>query len=840
MKRKLLKPVILFLVFVLSLVGTSILTNQSNEDLTTTMASATLPVVMFRSQGVLINELHGYVEEMDVAGMRDSITPMDSGRNLELVVSAYGNKVEDVTYQVRSLDGERLVSEGTLDEISTEKDNLKGAFHFPNILEDEEEYALIIALRCEDRLVRYYTRLVRTQKSHAAECIAFALKFHDYTFREDANDFIPTYMDPATGDSTTLNYVDLSCTLKQITWANFSGKVLTTPIPSVKEISTSYNVVCIPYVLASVNDSGETEYYNVEEYYRLRYTEARMYVLNFERTTNEIFRGENSYINEGTNLLLGIRNSDVEFKANSEYISFVQEGELWCCHIRDNTIIRAFSFLETEGISPRENWDQHDIKIVRLDEAGSVDFIVYGYMNRGEHEGQMGMSVCRYDGISHTVEEEAFLPTDSSFEILKAEMGQLMYENETGVIYLMIGGTVYAINLNTLEVKAEIRKLTEGSYAISESNRYFAWVDPGKEYSCSTLHIRDFQNDKQTDITENDLYLRPLGFLQEDFIYGAAEAADVAENMVGNTIFPMKYLKIMTLSDTGFEVVKEYAKKSRYIGGITVEDSTIDVSLLKKADGQFVAAEEDSIMNKEADVQSHAYVGSITTENKEREVILVQQNQISESKTKLILPRMVILQESRIVTINSDTKEERYYVYSKGDVLLATAKISDAISVANKRMGVVLSRDQVYLWKRPSRNEQTAFADIRPSGADSSASSLIQCISAMLVRNGIEVNVTELAGKGRTPGELLQSQLENKTILDLTGCRAEELAYYISRQAPVLAVTGKKSAVLLTGYSASNLNYYDMEEKKTKSITYEEADQWFAQYGNIFFAYIDK
>ena len=95
----------------------------------------------------------------------------------------------------------------------------------------------------------------------------------------------------------------------------------------------------------------------------------------------------------------------------------------------------------------------------------------------------------------------------------------------------------------------------------------------------------------------------------------------------------------------------------------------------------------------------------------------------------------------------------------------------------------------------------------------------------MLVRNGIEVNVTELAGKGRTPGELLQSQLENKTILDLTGCRAEELAYYISRQAPVLAVTGKKSAVLLTGYSASNLNYYDMEEKKTKSITYEEADQ---------------
>ena len=46
----------------------------------------------------------------------------------------------------------------------------------------------------------------------------FALQFHEYTFRDDANKFIPKYMDAATGDTSTLNYVDLSCTLNQITW----------------------------------------------------------------------------------------------------------------------------------------------------------------------------------------------------------------------------------------------------------------------------------------------------------------------------------------------------------------------------------------------------------------------------------------------------------------------------------------------------------------------------------------------------------------------------------------------------------------------------------------------
>ena len=34
-----------------------------------------------------------------------------------------------------------------------------------------------------------------------------------------------------------------------------------------------------------------------------------------------------------------------------------------------------------------------DIKIARVDEAGSIDFVVYGYMNRGDHEGEVGTAV---------------------------------------------------------------------------------------------------------------------------------------------------------------------------------------------------------------------------------------------------------------------------------------------------------------------------------------------------------------------------------------------------------------------------------------------------------------
>lgn len=44
-----------------------------------------------------------------------------------------------------------------------------------------------------------------------------------------------------------------------------------------------------------MTDSGEAEYYNVEEYFRLRPTDTRMYVLNYERTMNQIFNSENSF-----------------------------------------------------------------------------------------------------------------------------------------------------------------------------------------------------------------------------------------------------------------------------------------------------------------------------------------------------------------------------------------------------------------------------------------------------------------------------------------------------------------------------------------------------------------
>ena len=89
----------------------------------------------------------------------------------------------------------------------------------------------------------------------------------------------------------------------------------------------------------------------------------------------------------------------------------------------------------------------------------------------------MGTGVYHYDGLAHTIDEEAFIPSKTSYEVLKAEMGKMLYLNEKNEFYLMMDDSLYRINLGSMSVKKVVEGLSTGSYCASESNRYFAWVD---------------------------------------------------------------------------------------------------------------------------------------------------------------------------------------------------------------------------------------------------------------------------------------------------------------------------------------------------------------------------
>lgn len=840
MNNKMKKPIVLTIIFLVSVIVFSMLTNKVNKDLTTTMGEASLPVMYFVYEDKRINELHGYVNEMDMLSMRDGLMPIGEERVLHLEILTYGNEVDNLSYKIRSMDSERLLVEEDDADIMVTQDKVNCNISLPSLFEDNQEYNMEIVLTLDGKEVYYYTRIVRAMDCHTSETLDFAMNFHEYSFRDDASTFFPTYMDPATGDATNLAYVDLSCTLRQLTWSKFTGVKLTEPVASFKEVNTSYNVITLNYVMTNVNEENEVEYYNVEEFYRLRQTPTRIYVLNFERRMNQIFRGENNFLLGTTAILLGIRDNQVEYLANDSgnCIAFVQEGELWSYDRINNTISQVFSFRGAEGINARDNWNEHDIRIVRVDEAGSISFVVSGYMNRGDHEGEVGIGVYYYDGIAHTVEEEVFIPSNKSYEVLQAEIGDLMYVNEQKMLYFALNNNIYKVDMNANAVSTFIESDTDDCYAVSKSGRYLAWIDPNALNSSTKIQLEDLKTGISYEVVaEQGSFLQPLAFIGEDFVYGIANAADVKTDALGDLVFPMSKIQILNTSEDKQDVIKTYVPSNGKIGTVSVDENNVYLGLVSENAGRWLASGADTIMNREAEPANSVKLRKSVTDVKQTQIAINMKEIKKDTAVQIINPKQILLEQNRVVNVNVET-DGYFYAYARGKVLLATTDAGEAVRCANQNYGVVVDSDLNYIFKRARDTVQTAFTNMSANEADANASSMVKAISIILNREGVGIGVSDLISAGQNPLQIMQSTMKDTTVLELRNCTIDELLYYLDQGTPVIARTGGNQAILLTGYSANNVHYYNPATGQSRTVSYEEIEKLFEGGGNYFIAYV--
>ena len=840
MNKKWIKPLVLAIVFIGSLVSFSLVTNKSQTDMTTSLAEATLPVVSFSYQGNTVNELFGYVNEMVDTNMRGNITPVGDDRMLHIVVDTDGVEVSELQYEIRSMDGTRLVVKNATKDFSRAGNQLKADVELENILQDNEEYALKLTLQGKKQPIYYYTRVIKEKGLDADKYLNFALDFHSHTFaRDEDGSYFANYVENATGDATNLGYVDLTCTVRQIKWRNLICNPVTPLDIAFQEINDDYTALTIRYILSTVTSDGVNQYYDVEEYYRLRQGAKQMYVLDYERTAEEIFNPEGTILSGGNSIQLGITPGDVEYDYNEvgNRIAFVQAGELWGYDASNNLLSKIFSFREQEDFDPRDNLNQHDIKIMNVDEAGSVDFIVFGYMNRGKHEGEVGLSVFHYDGLARTVEEEAYLPCNSSYGILGSELGQFLYESDGRMVYLVLNHTMYSIDLNTKETKEAISDLTEGDYFASVSNRYFTWIDAGKTYQSETLHLIDLSSGKISDITVgNGEVIRPMGFIGEDLIYGVANASDVVKNAAGNAVFPIKKLYIVGSENTK-DILKEYAPSDGYVGTVTVDGYLISMQLIQRNEGQFVVVGENQIMNKEADKDTVVYLKSYGDQERQKLYQIAFTGQAKAGKTKLVTSKEVITQDNRAVEIQRDPDVTRYYVYAKGDVLYSGDQIATAIRKANENNAIVVNQKQQYVWQQGRGVYKDPLNGLSVAASDLESGTIVQAISGMIQWEGKTGSVSDMIAQGNSPEDVLVTMLPEYEILNLSGCSVDEMFYYVNNGTPVFALTSQDTAVLLTGYTSSLVYYYDPATHTTQKMATQDANNIFSQAGNVFLAY---
>lgn len=807
MVKKLIKPAVLAVIFLTALVSLSMFSNRGHADLTSEMSEASLPVIYMKQGDTYINQLFGYRAEMDAASMRDTITPLTANRVLSVMIQAFQNRVEGISYEVRSLDMERLIESSKVSAFSQENGEIVMELALQDLLEENREYMLILTLSCGQEDIRYYTRIILAESCYVDETIAYVLDFHAKTFDKEAAKELSTYLEPSKdGNNSTLQRVTIHSSLKQVTWADFEGEVLKEPVLSMKEISTYYSSVVLTYVMASTGENGETEFYNVEEYYRVRYSadNKRMYLLDYERTMEEFFRGSGSNIAKNA-LLLGIREDDVEYMTNenADVVGFVQAGDLWSYHAGSNRLSLVFSFKGIEGINDRDNNRNHDIRIIKIDESGSMDFAVYGYMNRGEHEGFTGIGVYHYDSAANSVEEALFVQSAESYQVLKETWGKLFYTGKNNDFYMAAGGDIYHINLEDGSAQVLCSGLGEDNFAVSGDGRYLAWCS---QESGADVTVIDLESGLQWQVkAAAGEFLRPVGFVGSDFVYGAGRQQEEAAGEL--------FYKVVIM-DQKQQVVKEYEKSGYYISKAYVEGTTVFLERMWKEGNVFTQAEEDAIKSQEIEAARNISVETRSSGTKQTQVSLTLSRKLSAKTPQILTPKLITPEEKLKITLETGTAGESYLVYVGGKVLLCSQNVAEAVRFADANAGVVIGEGQRYIWSRGKQSGKSA----------------------------VDVNLDQnaLAAAGQSAESYLREAMPSARVLNLTGCTVAQILYYVSQGSPVFALGADQEPVLIVGYDSRNIILKNLPSGTNYKKGMNDSEEFFAAGGSFFVTYLPE
>ena len=413
MKKILRKGAILLVIFVAVVACTSLLMNSQSTDNRSDMNDATLPEVMVKLGSTQANKMYGYRQQMQTDFMRGSITPLDTTKKLTFEINPYTDTVTGLAYEVRTSDGSKVMENRKIKNLTKEENGyLSTEIEIGSDLRMNQEYSLQITLDTSEGEVYYYTRVVSRTQLNTEAYLQFVKDFSSKCLDKEQADTLTGYLEAEdTTSGTNFNNITISSGLSNISWGSLSPKMYMEGVPLIDDINETTASITLNYQVSAQDDEDKTEIYDVTEFYRMRYTETRIMLLDFKRSATKVFDPSQTVVSDA-GLLLGIRNKNVTYASNSDgkIVVFEQDGDLWSYAPSSGKITRIFSFRKDENNDSRYVRTEHDIKIIRVSDSGDVDFVLYGYMNRGVHEGYSGVCVYHYNSDRNVVEEKVFIP----------------------------------------------------------------------------------------------------------------------------------------------------------------------------------------------------------------------------------------------------------------------------------------------------------------------------------------------------------------------------------------------------------------------------------------------
>ena len=857
MNRNWIRRGIIAVVFIASLLIFSVVLNQGNTDMTMEMAPASLPVASILIEDHKVNEMHGYSQRMNAASIRESLTPIGEHRKVAFQIDMYGQELEELRFEVRSVDGERLIEDTRVTDYAKDGDTISASVNLKDLITENVEYNFILILKLADgRDVYYYTRVIQNDDTVMAEKLEFVLDFHKKTFDKEAAKELAIYLEPSSeGDNSNFGNVDIHCNLNQVSWGNMNVEEIEETSVTICELSTNLASVRLGFIV-QVKEGKITNTYRVEEFYRVRYTKERFYLLNYNRTMEEIFPMEKSSF-ANNKIVLGIQSEDIQMEESDggNIMAFENAGRVYCYDVTENKLAQLHAFFDSENFDVRTYYDRSEIKILDVEENGNVSFMVYGYMNRGTHEGEVGVEVFYYNHLLNTIEEQIFIEYDKSPQILMADIEKLAYINRNNDLFALIEGTIYKINMGEKRSEIIISGLSEDNLYVSGSNQMVVWQEDKEAAAVKKLTLMNLNTEEITTIQAGaGEYCKAVGFMNEDVIYGLANVEDVSEDQFGTYVFPMKELLIQAENGA---ILKRYQSEDIYIMAGEINGNQLNLTRAKGTRRERTEKETEEALipipvplelTPTTDDQITSNVVAEEGTNKIVEAVTdlyetIQQielkKEIEAKSVQFLTPKEVMYEGGRNLVLEDETEPvQRYLVYTRGELSAIYSDAGKAVLYAYEQVGTVLDEEGNQIYCRRELATRNQIMAIKEAEATKERDSLAVCLNTILQLEGVSRNTEYMLAQGENAYGILQNVLKDYQILNLSGCTMDAMLYYVNQDIPVLSIKEDGTAVLIIGFNQQNIVLMDPENGKIYKKGMNDSREMFKENGNRFMTYI--
>lgn len=609
-----------------------------------------------------IGDIDGYTMEMDKAFVRDIIIPAAPSRVVSMEIAAKKNKIESINYEIKDIKDDRLIDGGAIEQIKEKEGKVSFNFEVSAILSPGVEYfAEINVVTDNHKQIHYYARIMAMEQEFVKEQIKFAKEFSDNTFDLQKAPKLALFLEPDLSlANDNMGQVTIKSSYSMLVWNKLKPERIGNTEIVAKEFcikaSGEAGTYTMYYQIKAVNAQKVEETYNVAETITVWTCAGKQYVLAYDRELNQVWKATKN--NVGNSFIdLGIQNvkdiKHVESKSG-QFISYAINGDVYLLDTYAKKITPIYKLnAATSNVLNKTKSD-----VIRVEDNGNVDYMIYGYSRSDKHQGKNGISIMKYNVSDNKSAEQVFVPCSMPAEMLEEQLSKLCYVGD-GTLYIMLDDTIYFANLKTKEWGSLVSGLAENACVISGDGTTIAYNTGGGSYDENSITVVDLTNgNKKTIEAGAGRTITVCGYTGSNLVYGLGE--DISAVAKYN-FYPMSELKIV---DSDLKEVKSYKKKGIYLRNIEITESIINIKRWKS--GKAIADEQ--LLDNTESSPAAAKSSYFDDDMKQKELALSFTNNLDAT---------LELKKGKQGEINFDSRTEieaafeplpktRYYVYGFG------------------------------------------------------------------------------------------------------------------------------------------------------------------------------